>query len=288
MKIFKFIMAVLILLSAATGNAQIKNAKIEKVKISGNCGMCKTTIENAGNLKKQASVNWDKVSKMAIISYDSVKTTKSEILKRIALAGYDNEIFLAPKDTYLALDSCCQYERSIKTLAKIEHAEIIVEKEEIKDSIMDAEIIAVEEENLIEKVYDSYFSLKDALVKTNGGAAAVSAKNLLAAINNVKMDKLSMEVQMVWGKVFEKLKKDAELISKSKNTEYQRTQFMSLSKNLHDVMKVSKQETPTYYQFCPMTNNGKGANWLSKEKNIKNPYYGSKMISCGKTVETIK
>ena len=34
-------------------------------------------------------------------------------------------------------------------------------------------------------------------------------------------------------------------------------------------MKISKQETPTYYQFCPMANDGKGANWLSKENAIK-------------------
>jgi hypothetical protein len=37
-----------------------------------------------------------------------------------------------------------------------------------------------------------------------------------------------------------------------------------------------------------MYNDGKGANWLSKESAIKNPYYGSQMLSCGKTVETIK
>jgi hypothetical protein len=37
-----------------------------------------------------------------------------------------------------------------------------------------------------------------------------------------------------------------------------------------------------------MYNDGKGANWLSKESTIKNPYYGSQMLTCGKTVETIK
>lgn len=53
-------------------------------------------------------------------------------------------------------------------------------------------------------------------------------------------------------------------------------------------MKVAKTETPTYYQFCPMANGGKGANWLSKENEVKNPYYGSEMLTCGKVVETIK
>jgi Protein of unknown function (DUF3347). len=43
-----------------------------------------------------------------------------------------------------------------------------------------------------------------------------------------------------------------------------------------------------YYQYCPMTNGGKGANWLSKENANKSPYYGSQMLTCGSTVETIK
>jgi hypothetical protein len=63
---------------------------------------------------------------------------------------------------------------------------------------------------------------------------------------------------------------------------------MPLSENMYALIKVSKTETPTYYQFCPMANDGKGANWLSKENAVKNPYYGSQMLTCGKVVETIK
>lgn len=39
-----------------------------------------------------------------------------------------------------------------------------------------------------------------------------------------------------------------------------------------------------YYQYCPM----KKAYWLSMEKEIKNPYYGSSMLTCGKVIETKK
>ena len=54
------------------------------------------------------------------------------------------------------------------------------------------------------------------------------------------------------------------------------------------LLKTAKATTTIYYQHCPMYNDGKGANWLSKDSKIKNPYYGSKMLTCGKTVETIK
>jgi len=69
-------MAITLLLSITIANAQIKNAKTEKVKIYGNCGMCETTIEKAGNLKKVAQVDWDKDTKMATLTYDSTKTNQ--------------------------------------------------------------------------------------------------------------------------------------------------------------------------------------------------------------------
>ena len=68
----------------------------------------------------------------------------------------------------------------------------------------------------------------------------------------------------------------------------QRSAFAALSEGIYTLAKVSKQDTPVYYQHCPMYNGGKGANWLSKENEVKNPYYGSQMLTCGSTVETIK
>lgn len=282
MKSLKYLVTALIVLSATACNAQTKNQKAETVKIYGNCGMCESTIEKAGNIKNQANVDWDKETKMATISYDSLKTSKEDILKRIALAGYDSDIFLAPNDTYSSLPNCCQYERAEKTIAKMDEI-----KMETEDHSMHSNT-EMQESNPLTAVFDNYFAVKDALVKTDGNTASAKATELLSAINKVKMETLKMDVHMVWMKILENLKEDAEHIADTKDASHQRDHFTTLSKNLYEVMKISKQETPTYYQFCPMANNGKGANWLSKEETIKNPYYGSQMLSCGKTVETIK
>lgn len=106
-------MAVTMLLFFSGAYAQIKNAQKETVKISGNCGMCESKIEKAGTVKKVSEVDWDKETGIAMISYDATKTTSEEILKRIALAGYDNEKFRAPDDVYSNLHGCCQYDRTI-------------------------------------------------------------------------------------------------------------------------------------------------------------------------------
>ncbi|WP_236634363.1 heavy-metal-associated domain-containing protein [Pedobacter antarcticus] len=111
----KIVMVIAVLLSSINAFAQIKNAKTEIVKIYGNCDLCKTTIEKAGNLKKVANVEWNEDTKMATLTYDGNKTNQDEILKRIALAGYDSDKFRAPDDVYAKLAGCCQYDRPIKT-----------------------------------------------------------------------------------------------------------------------------------------------------------------------------
>jgi hypothetical protein len=278
--LLKILVTIVVLLSITSCNAQIKNQNTETVKIYGNCGMCKSTIEKAGNMKKQSVVNWNKETKIATISYDSLKTSKDEILKRIALAGYDSDSFLAPDDTYSNLPNCCQYERAKAVSSKMNMS--------INDHSQHSnEMTEMQDENPLSAVFDNYFALKNALVKTDGTTASTSAKNLSTALSEVKMANLSNEVHMVWMKILDNLKIDTQKISNTKETSQQRQYFNSLSKNLYEVMKISKQETPIYYQFCPMANDGKGANWLSKEETIKNPYYGSQMLSCGKTVETI-
>lgn len=106
--------SITILLTFTSCDAQIINAKTTTVKVWGNCGMCKRTIETAVNKKKKVNVVWSKETKQAQITYDSTKTTLDVILKqRIADAGYDNEKYTANEKVYNNLHGCCQYERRI-------------------------------------------------------------------------------------------------------------------------------------------------------------------------------
>ncbi len=281
--------AISVLLSFTVCNAQIKNVKTETVKIYGNCDMCKTTIEKAGNLKKIAKIDWNVDTKIATLTYDSNKTNQDAILKRIALSGYDSDKFLAPSDVYSKLPGCCQYDRVAKVAVKTEpKSEIIAVNHNNHANHSETPKVEVQKENQLKAVFENYFELKNALVKTDGNTASAKASVLLSAINAVKMETLNTNEHTVWMKVLKSIKEHTEHIADTKDAKHQRDHFDTLSLNIYDLIKVSKQETPTYYQFCPMANNGKGATWLSKENVVKNPYYGSMMLSCGKVTETIK
>ena len=285
MKSIKLLMAMALMLSISTCFAEIKNAKVETIHIYGNCSICKKTIESAANVKDIVKVEWNKDTKMAVLTYDEKKTNQEEILKRIGLAGYDSDKFLAPDNVYAKLETCCQYERTGQVVAKVEDVKTV--NLAVEEKVLAPILVTKIQGEQLKDVFDSYFAVKDALVKTDGNLAATKAVLLLNSINAVKMENLTKEEHSEWMKVMKDLSFDAEHISETKDAGHQRDHFTSLSKNMYSVMKVSKQETPTYYQFCPMANKGKGANWLSRENIVKNPYYGSKMLGCGKTVETI-
>lgn len=279
------LMASVVLFSTVTSQAQIKNAKTETVKVYGNCEMCESTIEKA-NDKKTAKVDWNKDTKLATITYDSKKTDVDAVLKNIALAGYDNEKYLAPDEAYNKLDGCCQYDREKK--AKVITKDTATTMPSHADHNPAKTEKVKEEVNKLKAVFDNYFAMKDAMVKSDAAAASAKATALLTALNAVKMESLKNKEHDVWMEVEKKLKADAQSISSKKDIAAQRDIFMRLSQNMYDLVKASKPSETVYYQNCPMYNDGKGANWFSKESVVKNPYYGSSMLSCGKTVETIK
>jgi len=275
--------AFILALSVTSCNAQIKNAKIETVKVYGNCDMCENNIEKAANKKHISKAEWNKNTKTAILTYDSSKTTSDAILKSIAYAGYDNQNYIAPDAAYNKLEQCCQYERKMKkeeakqdTKTKTTRVMETANKTSITENI-----------NQLYAVYASYFELKNALVKDDGILAAEKAKELYKAINAVPMEKLTTEQHIVWMKYQKELSYHAERIKDTEELEQQREIFMSLSKNMFEVMKVIKNEAMVYYDFCPMANSGKGAYWVSEESKIANPYFGKQMLTCGSVKETV-
>lgn len=259
-------------------NAQSSNLKTEYVKILGNCEMCKSRIEKSGLKKGIAKIQWDDKNKMATIIYDSTKETRDGILKQIALAGYDNEIFLAPDETYAKLPECCKYERSLKK------NNMLIKT--VKNENIDKTAKQSNETSPLQTLFSSYFDLKDALVQSDAKSASSKAAELVKKISVVDMKQLKEDQQSIWMKINQHLSKLSTEISKSDKIDKQRIQFNELSQNFYQLAKVTHFDYEMYYQHCPMFNNG--ADWLSKESQIKNPFYGSKMLTCGKTTETIK
>jgi DNA-binding transcriptional regulator WhiA len=123
-----------------------------------------------------------------------------------------------------------------------------------------------------------YYALKDALVAGNSNQAASHAEAFQKAAGSID-PKTGSEVNL------SSLIKDAGKISTTKDLKKQREYFASFSTGMTTLAKAVKlSDKPVYLAYCPM----KKAAWLTSSKAIKNPYYGSSMLTCGEITETIQ
>ena len=87
--------------------------------------------------------------------------------------------------------------------------------------------------------------------------------------------------------MFVNIEEDAKHIVSNVEIGHQRGHFNRLSNEMFAALKAFKASKATIYQqFCPMAFDDKGAFWLSDKKEIKNPYFGDKMLKCGKVTDT--
>ena len=139
------------------------------------------------------------------------------------------------------------------------------------------------------KVYNAYLKMNDAFVNSNAKAVASEANRVIKAIESVDMALLKGDPHMKWMDQFETLNSAIGAISKSNDIEKQRHQYIQFNLAFYKSIKMfGLESTTTYFQYCPMANNDKGAYWLSNTKDILNPYFGDAMLRCGETKETIK
>ena len=133
----------------------------------------------------------------------------------------------------------------------------------------------------------TYLTLKDALVETNGKAAEEAASQMLSSLSKVDMSLVKDDAHNYWMEQQTAIKAHVEKIVSSHDIEEQRKQFDFLSQALIKSTKVfGIGEATLYVQHCPMANDNQGADWLSSAEEIRNPYFGDKMMTCG-LVKTI-
>ena len=133
------------------------------------------------------------------------------------------------------------------------------------------------QQSQLSKLLSQYYSIKDALVAGNANTASSKAEEFVKTLNGIDYKVISEGNVNV-------LLKDVGAISETKDIKRQREHFVNFSANMVALAKAIKlSEQPIYEAYCPM----KKASWLTSEKAIKNPFYGSSMLTCGTITGTL-
>ena len=134
-------------------------------------------------------------------------------------------------------------------------------------------------------VLTDYYGVKDALVTGDAKTAAEKAAVLSKDLGSVDVKALPEREQKAFTAGNPTLSLHARHISESTDIAHQRGHFGSLSTAMASLAKQGHlSDQPVYEEYCPM----KKAYWLSNEAAIRNPYFGSSMLTCGKVTATLK
>ena len=134
-----------------------------------------------------------------------------------------------------------------------------------------------------------YLHIKDGLANDNGKDAAAAAKDFVEATGKGDFASFNADQKKLWEDISADAKEMAEHIGENPDKlEHQREHFVMLSKDMYDLVKAFGSEQVLYKIFDSMSNDGKGAFWLSETKEIKNPYMGKAMLNSGTIQEEIK
>jgi hypothetical protein len=138
------------------------------------------------------------------------------------------------------------------------------------------------------KVFQSYVGLKDAFVSSDVSKVKSEAGATSETLSKVDMKLVSGAAHNDWMNFLSSIQNSLKEIQASADLEQQRKSFSTLSDNLYKSIKAfGLGGTEAFYEFCPMAFNNEGGYWLSDKSQIKNPYFGDKMLTCGEVKEKL-
>lgn len=141
----------------------------------------------------------------------------------------------------------------------------------------------------VNDIVSAYLNLKNALAADNANDAAAGGNAIVSAVSGIDTTSFTATQSRIYNDAIDDIKEHGEHIgANAKDIAHQREHFDMLSKDMYDLAKGFTGSQTLYKDYCPMYNDGKGAIWLSETKEIKNPYLGKKMPTCGSMKEEIK
>jgi|TARA_R100001369_G_scaffold16752_2_gene31859 Cu(I)/Ag(I) efflux system membrane fusion protein len=141
----------------------------------------------------------------------------------------------------------------------------------------------------LKPLFTEYLSMKDALINDNLENAKKAGSNILKTVDGLNMALFTGESHNVWMGLSSDLKNTLQHVQHFKTLEEIRKAFQQVSNTIIGLeTSFNPNDEALYVMHCPMANNNKGADWLSTSKEVKNPYYGQSMLTCGEVTKEIK
>ena len=149
--------------------------------------------------------------------------------------------------------------------------------------------VSVSAKRELQPLFSAYLNFKEDLANDNLNAAKKSGISMQTALSKIDMRLFSGKAHEVWMEYSNEIEKSMEHIPHASDIAVLRKAFQPISNTMIKLANTFKPlDKVVFVQFCPMADDNKGASWLSLSDEIKNPYFGASMLSCGEVTNEIK
>ena len=141
----------------------------------------------------------------------------------------------------------------------------------------------------LQKVYNAYINMKNAFVASDAKKVQAEADKVKSDLDAVDMELLKGDLHMKWMSSLNIMESEISNISGTGDLSEQRVAFAKFNDAFYKSLELfGIQDGVVYYQYCPMANGNEGAYWLSEIDEIRNPYFGDEMLTCGENRDTLE
>ena len=141
----------------------------------------------------------------------------------------------------------------------------------------------------LNKLVETYLALKDALVQGDEDMTATLSKEFYAELQQIEAGQLEGEAKEFWQEKQRSLLQHSAMNTNKENLQELRENFVFLSEAMIKIVSTfGMGNEQIFVDYCPMANSDAGAYWLSEIREIRNPYYGEAMLTCGEIVAEIE
>jgi len=138
------------------------------------------------------------------------------------------------------------------------------------------------------EIYRAYLNMKDAFVVSDAQKVKSTANQVKEVLEKARLKQTGGNARMQWADHLSALLTTINSISELSDIRAQRNEFIRFNSAFYEsVKKFGLKNVTVYYQYCPMANSDKGAWWFSSSEEIRNPYFGDDMLTCGETKEIL-
>jgi Cu(I)/Ag(I) efflux system membrane fusion protein len=139
---------------------------------------------------------------------------------------------------------------------------------------------------------NAYNDLKDALVASDTGKASAAALALRTATDSLKVNDIKGDtsgvIKVTAQTYTSTITGSAQALAAEKDIKSKRKDFKEIADAIYTLIHtVGYKGQKLYWDYCPMAFDKDGAYWLSFEREIKNPYFGSEMLNCGSVEDSL-